>query len=623
MDMIKFVQRKNRALRFGFINLSVLAATLCLPFSCALGDTVWTKVGVPTYDEGNEIVLKGSFNDPQVFDASGKELVLNTDFGYGSPGESVDKLNDLSHLTKMCLTGSMSGVTNNLINGGSKVVLTFTPSAAWRSRLPITKYSITTANDAAYRDPDDWTFYGTKDGTEWVRIASVADAAFPDGNVKEVDRYIQYDFPIDVSSSFSQLKFEFTGSRGGNTAFQIADLVVWTENPESAPDFTSKPEKGRNYVPLISKGYDVRKDGASVSEGSSWSFGHKEVPEKLLDMEIPGEDDTKVKTCMVANSGNFFDNFDSASFDFQENSYVKNTVGADNVLDIPETIQKRMLTAYSLTTGNDAARRTPDDWVLYGSNDNKNWTVIDKIEGANLSKINTMYTIPLEDAVATNRFYRLEITDSLNNDKAMQLSEFTLWDTVSTDEIAKLPAAKKITVAERGELFSNSYETVANLQDGKSDKYLGYFNQSYDTTADIQLSAENPLSIVFEMDDTYLLEAYSFTTANDRGDRDATDWKIYGSDNGENWVLLGEVADFTMTEERYATQLFDLDGDVGYGYFRFDFLGTRGIANGFQMAEITFYGSQYREVPEPASIVLLAFGILGIFSVRRIRRGKK
>lgn len=619
-----FKLKKSKIILF---SSALFAAALGFSASYVAGETVWTKVGVPTYESTDtDIILKGAFSSLQAFNASGTELVWGTDYRYGSNNESLDKLGDLNYETKLCLTGKVGDVSTNILNDGSKIVLTFTAEEAsgWRSRLPITKYSVTTANDAAYRDPDDWVIYGSKDGTEWTQIASVTNAALPGGNVKEEDRWIQYDFPVDVVANFSQFKFEFTGNVGSDTQFQIADLVVWTENPESTPDFTSKPDRGRNYVPLTLKGYDVWKDGESISSGSStWYFGTNEVAEKLLDMEIASENDTKVKTCMVSTDGNFFEKFDSVTFDFQGNQqYEKNLDGTN--LNIPETIYKRMLTAYSITTANDAINRTPDSWVLYGSNDNKNWTVIDTIEGAALSKLNTMFTIPLEEAVETSAFYRLEITDSIANDKAMQLSEFTLWDAASTEEIAKLPTAKSITVAERGELNSTHYESVAKLQDGKSDKYLGYFDTAKSKDEAVQLSEDNPLSIVFEMDDAYLLEAYSFTTANDRSERDASDWRIYGSDNGESWTLLGEVADFTMTEERNATQLFNLDGDVGYGYFRFDFLGTRDLTNGFQLAELTLYGSQYREVPEPASIVLLGLGVLGIFSVRRIRgRSKK
>lgn len=599
----------------------------------ALADSVWTKVGVPTYAATEDaIVVNGTFAVPQVFDASGTELVFNTGFRYGSAGEDVSKLSDLNHLTKMCLSGEMTltvdgqqqKVNNNLVNDGSKVVLTFDPGVTgWRSRLPIVKYSITTANDGDIRDPDDWGLYGTNDGTEWTQLASVTDAALPGGNVKESDRYIQYDFPVDTYSNFSQYRFEFTGNRNANTILQIGDLVLWSENPAQTPDFTSKPEFGRNYVPLMVTGCEVWKDGESLAENksSTWYFGTNEGTNQLLDQEIVTETDAKTKMCVVASSGNFFDRFDAMTLDFQTNAFQKNTTDG-GVLNIPETIRKKELTAYSITTGNDYPNRTPDDWVLYGSDDNKNWKVLDTIDGAGLSELSAMYTIPLEESVPANRFYRMEITDSIGKIQALQFSEFSVWDTPTGEEIAKLPAAKNITVAPRGGLHSNNFETAVKLQDGRTDKFLAYLNANKnETNPDTQLSADSPLSITFEMDDSYLLEAYSFTTANDFNTRDPSDWQVYGSNNGADWTLLDEVFDFALTEERYATHQFDLDSEQGYGWFRFDFLGTKGVTNGFQMAEITFYGSEYREVPEPASFVLLAFGVLGLFSVRKLRKG--
>ena len=623
ITMFKVERTAFRRKLFLTFTLLTFGVAFYFTLSSAQADPVWTKVGVPTYAATEDaLVLSGSYAAPQVFNASGTELVFNTDFRYGSAGEDVSKLSDRNHLTKMCLSGEMSGVKNNLLNDGSKVVLTFDPDVTdWRSRLPIVKYSVTTANDGDERDPDDWILYGTNDGTEWTQLASVTNAALPGGDVKESDRYIQYDFPVDMYANFSQYRFEFTGNREASTIFQMGDLVLWSENPESTPDFTSKPELGRNYVPLMVTGCEVWKDGASLAENksSTWYFGTNEGIDQLLDQEIVTASDAKTKMCAVASSGNFFDRFDSMTLDFQ-NAAQKNTTDG-GVLNIPETIQKKELTAYSITTGNDYADRTPDDWVLYGSDDNKNWTVLDTIEGAGLSKLSTMYTIPLEESVPANRFYRLEITDSIGKIQAMQFSEFTLWDTLTGEEYAKLPAAKNITVTPRGGLHSNDYESAAKLQDGRTDKYLGYFNADKKADAATQLSADKPLSITFEMDDTYLLEAYSFTTANDLPDRDASDWQLYGSNNGTDWTLLDEVFDFVMTDERYATHQFDLDSEQGYGWFRFDFLGTKGETNGFQLAELTLYGVSVNAIPEPASFILLALGVLGLFSVRKLRKG--
>ena len=623
--MFKVERTAFRRKLFLTFTLLTFGVAFYFTLSSAQADPVWTKVGVPTYAATEDaLVLSGSYAAPQVFNASGTELTFGTDFKYGSSGEDVGKLSDLNYLTKMCLSGEMSGsVKNNLLNDGSKVVLTFTPNTAdWRSRLPIVKYSVTTANDGDERDPDDWILYGTNDGTEWTQLASVTNAALPGGDVKESDRYIQYDFPVDTYANFSQYRFEFTGNREASTIFQMGDLVLWSENPESTPDFTSKPELNRNYVPLMVTGCEVWKDGASLAENksSTWYFGTNEGIDQLLDQEIVTASDAKTKMCAVASSGNFFDRFDSMTLDFQ-NAAQKNTTDG-GVLNIPETIQKKELTAYSITTGNDQPNRTPDDWVLYGSDDNKNWTVLDTIEGAGLSKLSTMYTIPLEESVPANRFYRLEITDSIGKIQAMQFSEFTLWDTPTGEEYAKLPAAKNITVTPRGGLHSNDYESVAKLQDGRTDKFLAYLNANKnETNPATQLSADSPLSLTFEMDDSYLLESYSFTTANDRPDRDASDWQLYGSNNGTDWTLLDEVFDFVMTDERYATHQFDLDSEQGYGWFRFDFLGTKGETNGFQLAELTFYGISTNQVPEPASFVLLAFGVLGLFSMRKLRKG--
>lgn len=84
------------------------------------------------------------------------------------------------------------------------------------------------------------------------------------------------------------------------------------------------------------------------------------------------------------------------------------------------------INAYTVTSGNDAPDRDPEDWTLAGSNDGgATWETVHTITDATFqarNKVN-IYTL---DSEATYSSFRLSITNNAGETTLMQLSEWRL-----------------------------------------------------------------------------------------------------------------------------------------------------------------------------------------------------
>lgn len=105
-------------------------------------------------------------------------------------------------------------------------------------------------------------------------------------------------------------------------------------------------------------------------------------------------------------------------------------------------------------------------------------------------------------------------------------------------------------------------------------------------------SSTNP-SVTFRASEPILVTGYSLTTGTDTGSnkwttgRNPKSWKLYGSNDSTNWVVIDEVNnDTTMPDKRLETVAFDCeDTTVAYEYFKFEVTSTGN--NGMQLNELT------------------------------------
>ena len=80
--------------------------------------------------------------------------------------------------------------------------------------------------------------------------------------------------------------------------------------------------------------------------------------------------------------------------------------------------------SYILTSANDQDKRDPEQWILVGSEDGQNWTVLDKRTGQRFARRSTTYQFNFKNQSAY-AYYRLIIQKTAGSPD-LQLSEWRM-----------------------------------------------------------------------------------------------------------------------------------------------------------------------------------------------------
>ena len=92
-----------------------------------------------------------------------------------------------------------------------------------------------------------------------------------------------------------------------------------------------------------------------------------------------------------------------------------------------------------------------------------------------------------------------------------------------------------------------------------------------------------------------IVTGFTLTTANDFPGRDPTSYKLYGSNNGTNWTLLGEGPVSLSDNRLWTSSMVSVTNSTAYVYYYVFFPSTKsgdgcGLnCDSMQIAEITFY----------------------------------
>ncbi len=96
--------------------------------------------------------------------------------------------------------------------------------------------------------------------------------------------------------------------------------------------------------------------------------------------------------------------------------------------------------------------------------------------------------------------------------------------------------------------------------------------------------------VQFVTDGTYsptrAVQKIQFVTANDASNRDPTGFRVWGSINGTDWVLVSHQAISLPTGRLTASTVYSLSNVTAYSYYKIEFTGSRDGGDAFQVAEI-------------------------------------
>ena len=261
--------------------------------------------------------------------------------------------------------------------------------------------------------------------------------------------------------------------------------------------------------------------------------------------------------------------------------------------------QAASLSSYSITAANDASNRDPRDFEVQGSVDGTTWTTIDSRTGVSLGGRGerNAYTLPAPSNPYAH--FRLRITANRGAD-GVQLADWDIFRpaappaatsfrtsfepgdaaptptpvgdavNVTGDAFAPgsvLPLVSKVTAS--GE--NPDKELALRLADGNpATKWLTFQTQAW---AQYQLSSATSI------------RTYTLTSANDEPGRDPKDFRLRGSNDGQNWTTLDTRTGVTFSG-RQATNTYNLDAPTEpYSYFQLDITANNGASKIIQLAD--------------------------------------
>ncbi|WP_440962304.1 GH92 family glycosyl hydrolase [Paenibacillus nitricinens] len=122
--------------------------------------------------------------------------------GENPPNETKDKLIDGTETTKWLTRTSTGWIKFKL-----------------QAADTITKYALTSANDANGRDPKDWKLYGSNDDATWTLLDTRTDVSFPNRYQRQI-----YDIPNQITP-YLYYKFDIT-KNNGESLLQLAEIAL-------------------------------------------------------------------------------------------------------------------------------------------------------------------------------------------------------------------------------------------------------------------------------------------------------------------------------------------------------------------------------------------------------------
>ncbi|MFI8965439.1 GH92 family glycosyl hydrolase [Streptomyces sp. NPDC053493] len=219
----------------------------------------------------------------------GKKRTSGVDGGFvtGIPGNVTDRV------TALRASGENAGageVKENLVDlqPGTKW-LVFEPTA-WiefdlETPVKLATYAMTSANDAAERDPRDWTLKGSADGKEWTVLDTRGAQSF----AKRFETKT-YDVPGAAgggATAYAHYRLEITRNAGAGLT-QLAD-VQFSNGDTSQPvpeEMRSQADRGPSGSPTAKAGAGftgkraLRYAGTHKGAGRAWSYN------KVFDVDI-------------------------------------------------------------------------------------------------------------------------------------------------------------------------------------------------------------------------------------------------------------------------------------------------------------------------------------------------
>ncbi len=121
-------------------------------------------------------------------------------------------------------------VKENLVDGSAETKWLVFASTGWvelelAEPIAVVHYALTSANDAAERDPRDWTLQGSNDGQAWTTLDTQTDQVFS-------ERFQKREYRFTNTTAYRHYRLDITRNSGANIV-QLAELEL--SNGDTTP----------------------------------------------------------------------------------------------------------------------------------------------------------------------------------------------------------------------------------------------------------------------------------------------------------------------------------------------------------------------------------------------------
>src|SRR4051794_32421732 len=201
----------------------------------------------------------------------------------GIPGNQTDKV------TAVRASGENTGggeVKENLVDGSPQTKwLVFEPTGwvefDFSEPFAAVDYALTSANDAAGRDPKDWTLSGSDDGTTWTKLDTQSGQDF-------AERFQTKEYHVSNTTKYSHYRLDFTANHGDGI-LQLAEVQISNGDTSAPPPSDAQSRIGSGPR----GGYDA-KSGVSWTglhalryAGTHTADGRAYTYNKVFDVDVP------------------------------------------------------------------------------------------------------------------------------------------------------------------------------------------------------------------------------------------------------------------------------------------------------------------------------------------------
>lgn len=232
------------------------------------------------------------------------------------------------------------------------------------------------------------------------------------------------------------------------------------------------------------------------------------------------------------------------------------------------------LTSYSVTSANNAPEKDPKDWILYGSEDGKDWKKVDEQKNQKFLYRNITHPYPCL-ADAKYRYFKLQVTAN-NGGSGIQLAEWQLYGGYYFDSFHN-------DITTNGGKLSSSQETT------ESGKLKALTDNNGNTVYTLD-GAGLPVWIQYESSVPVQLRAYSITAADDEN-KNPRAWALQGSNDGKEWSNIDSRSNITFSLKGEQKK-YPVSGDRKYSFFRLNITRISGEeASEVKIAEWEIHGT--------------------------------